>query len=315
MMKKSYVALAFYHLTDVQDPDVLVKKHKVFFENKDLTSRIYISKEGINGQMSAEESVALEYKHFLREDPRFKDVVFKEDRVAHNIFPRQTVKVKEQLVALDRPVDFTKAGVHLSPKEWRERLEKDDDFILIDVRNDYESEIGFFEGAEKPPCQNFRQFREYTEQLKQKVGEAKEILMYCTGGIRCEFYSAYMKENGFDKIFQLEGGVINYGHQEGAKHWKGKLFVFDDRMAVPISEEYCEPVACCRFCEAPCDTYYNCSNMDCNELFLACPDCIPQSKGCCQKSCLEGRVRPFDPSQGNKPFCRKHLIEALCQER
>lgn len=303
-----YVVLAFYHLTEIADPDALVRQHKLFFQNKDMSSRIYISKEGINGQMSAEKSVANEYKDFLRSDPRFQDVVFKEDLVEKNVFPRQTVKRRDQLVALDQKVDFTNAGIHLSPKEWKERLEKDEDFILIDVRNDYESKIGYFEGAEKPPCQNFRQFREYTDSLKERAGN-KEILMYCTGGIRCEFYSAYMKTKGFDKIYQLDGGVINYGHKEGSKHWKGKLFVFDDRMAIPISEEKCEPVAFCQFCHVPCDTYYNCSNMDCNELFLACPDCIVQVKGCCQTSCLEGRVRPFDPAKGNKPFCRKHLIE------
>lgn len=311
----SYVVLAFYHLVEIDDPDALVIKHKSFFKNRDSSCRIYISHEGINGQMSAEKNMALEYQDFLKKDPRFEKVVFKEELAERNVFPRQVVKKRKQLVALDCKVDLAKTGTHLSPKEWKERLEKDKNFVLIDVRNDYESLIGYFEGAEKPPCQNFREFREYTEKLQQRVGSDKEILMYCTGGIRCEFYSAYMKEKGFDKIFQLEGGVINYGHKEGSKHWKGKLFVFDDRMAVSISKEASETIAFCRFCKLATDTYYNCSNMDCNELFLACPDCITQLKGCCQESCLEGRVRPFDATRGNKPFCRKHLIEAFCQEQ
>ena len=115
---------------------------------------------------------------------------------------------------------------------------KDENTLLLDVRNDYESAIGHFEGAERPPIKTFREFPDYAEALaKQKNPQKTKVMMYCTGGIRCEVYSALLKEKGFEEVYQLHGGVINYGHKMGNKHWKGKLFVFDDRLSVPISED------------------------------------------------------------------------------
>ena len=134
--------------------------------------------------------------------------------------------------------------------------------------------------------------------------------MYCTGGIRCELYSALLKKEGFENVYQLDGGVIAYGQQEGNRHWKGKLFVFDERLAIPIDEQKASPIAHCAFCKVSCDTYYNCANMDCNDLFIACSSCIEERKGACSDECYSApRLRPFDARLGNKPFCRKHLIE------
>ena len=118
-------------------------------------------------------------------------------------------------------------------------------------------------------------------------------MMYCTGGIRCELYSAIMKKEGFENVYQLHGGVINTVLQEGSDHWKGKLFVFDDRLTVPIGENG-EPIAHCTQCQAPCDVYYNCANMDCNKLFICCLSCLKTHQGCCSASCKDtGRVRPY----------------------
>ena len=114
-----------------------------------------------------------------------------------------------------------------------------------------------------------------------------------------------MKEEGFKNVYQLEGGIINYGLKQGSKHWKGKLFVFDDRLVVPISEDNKEVISRCMFCNALCESYYNCANMDCNELFIACPSCAEEHHGCCSNTCYEeGRVRPFEPSKHPKPFRR-----------
>ena len=128
-------------------------------------------------------------------------------------------------------------------------------------------------------------------------------MMYCTGGIRCELYSALLKDEGFETVYQLKGGVIQYGLQEGKQHWRGKLFVFDDRMVVPISGDNDEVISKCRFCDEKSDTYYNCANMDCNELFIACPKCVSARKACCSENCLEhGRVRAFHSDARPKPF-------------
>lgn len=128
-------------------------------------------------------------------------------------------------------------------------------------------------------------------------------MMYCTGGIRCELFSAILKADGFEKIYQLDGGVINYGHKQGSDHWKGKLFVFDDRMVAPISEEQAPIVGTCHHCEVDNEAYYNCANMDCNELFLCCQECLKKFAGCCQESCMNAeRVRPYHHQDAHKPF-------------
>src|SRR5262249_4140996 len=151
-------------------------------------------------------------------------------------FPRAIVKYRKNLVAHDQPVDLAKRGTHVSPKKWKEMLQEKDKYLLLDIRNDYEWKLGRFEGASLPPCETFRDFEVYADKLKEEE-EKKPVMMYCTGGIRCELYSSILMKKGFSQVYQLDGGIINYGLKEGADHWLGKLFVFDDRLSVPISEE------------------------------------------------------------------------------
>lgn len=209
---------------------------------------------------------------------------------------------------------MSKTGEHVSPKQWKEMIEKKDGHILLDVRNDYEWKIGHFEGAELPPCETFRDFKEYADGLREKVDPTKTpVMMYCTGGIRCELYSSILKERGFDKVYQLDGGVINYGLKEGSDHWLGKLFVFDDRLAVPISKKEVPVIGKCQFCQKPNDTYLNCANMDCNNLFLCCKDCMQEYKGCCKEECKNAeRVRPYQEHSAHKPFRKKHNYTCSC---
>lgn len=301
----SYEVLAYYIFTSIENPREEVLKHHAFLKDKDIRCRVYISEQGINGQMSASLEDSLLYQNWLHKDPRFAGVVFKVHTYPEHVFPRTTVKYRKQLVALDEPVDLSLAGDHVSPQQWKEMIEeKDPHTVLIDVRNDYEWEIGHFEGSELPKLEQFREFPEYTRALKTQVDPKNtRVLMCCTGGIRCELYSALMKQEGFEKVYQLDGGIINYGLSEGGKHWKGKLFVFDDRLAVPISEEETEVISHCRHCQAPSDVYYNCANMDCNELFLSCKSCAEKFQGCCCEECVSApRVRAFQNEERPKPF-------------
>ncbi len=306
-----YYVLAYYIFTPIEDPHVEVAKHQEFVNTHDITCRVYISEEGINGQMSASLDAAEAYMQWLKSDPRFSEVVFKIHTYPEHVFPRATVKYRQQIVAMDEKVDFSKVGQHVSPEEWKRMLQnRDENTILIDVRNDYEWEIGHFEGAELPKLDTFRKFPDYARQLKQERDPAKtKVMMYCTGGIRCELYSALMKKEGFEQVFQLDGGVINYGLKEGSELWQGKLFVFDDRLAVSIDGQDVEPISACRHCHKPSDTYHNCANMDCNELFLCCPECAEKFLGCCSVECESApRLRPFVKADKPKPFRRKHLI-------
>jgi UPF0176 protein len=306
-MEKPYLVLAYYTFTTISNPHEEVRLHKEFFEGKDATSRIYISEEGINGQMSAAKEVAHEYISWMKSRSPFENLHFKLHQWHEQAFPRLTIKYRKQLVAIDTKVDITNQGTHVSPKEWKELLEREQRPLLLDVRNDYEWKVGRFEGAVTPNCNTFREFREYADNLKATCDPKKTpVMMYCTGGIRCEVYSSLLKEKGFDEVYQLNGGVINYGLQEGSNHWEGKLYVFDDRMVVPISDQECPKIGSCHFCNTTIENYYNCANMDCNELFLCCPSCLKEHQGCCGKECSQApRLRSYHEQTPHKPFRRK----------
>ncbi|MDF2550247.1 MAG: hypothetical protein K0S07_1314 [Chlamydiales bacterium] len=294
--------LAYYAFTPVNDPAQFVKDHHAFFKGREATGRLYISEEGINGQMSATSQDALAYMEWLTSHESFATLSFKVHGSSEQVFPRMTVKYRKQLVALDCPTDLQRRGNYLSPQEWRATLESDEDYILLDVRNDYEWQIGHFKQSTLPPCSTFREFIQFAGELKEKVdASSKKVLMCCTGGIRCEVFSSHLKEIGFENVHQLEGGIIKYGLEEKGKHWLGKLFVFDDRLAISVNPQDSQVIGCCRHCNQPNETYYNCANMDCNALFLCCPECLAKEKGCCSSSCQDQpRVRPVPES--SKPF-------------
>jgi UPF0176 protein len=301
---QDYCVLAFYHIGKLENPHELVALHKAFIADKDIACRVYISEMGLNGQLSAHKEAATLYVEWIKSHACFEKMPIKIHYWHEHVFPKKVTKYRKQLVALDNAWDYSKTGTLLSPQQWKQMLEQSDEYILIDVRNDYEWEVGHFAGALLPKCRSFREFNEYADKLKEQYqGKKPKVMMYCTGGIRCELYSCVMKEKGFDEVYHLEGGVINYGLQEGSSHWKGKLFVFDDRMAVPISEEKTEIVGKCHQCTSPSEEYYNCANMDCNKLMLCCQECLHKMQGCCSEKCMEApRVRPFAQQNPHKPF-------------
>ncbi|WP_213318842.1 rhodanese-related sulfurtransferase [Chlamydiifrater volucris] len=309
-MKKDYYALAYYLFTKVEDPHLEVALHKELFRGMDVSCRIYISEEGINGQFSGFLPDAEAYMAWLKKRPAFSSVKFKIHHIRENIFPRVTVKYRKELVALGCRVDVSKGGGHVSPGEWKEMLD-DPKFLILDVRNNYETKIGHFENAVLPDISTFREFPDYADKLSKEYDPATTpVMMYCTGGIRCELYSSLLKDRGFKEVYQLDGGVIAYGNQIGDDKWRGKLFVFDDRLAIPIDEKAPprDPIVQCSSCGKLSDLYYNCANADCNTLFLSCPDCVRTSRGCCSEQCRNSpRVRSFDENRGNKPFRRAHL--------
>lgn len=312
-----YFVLAYYYFTSIEDPKQEVALHKEFFKNRDISSRIYISEQGINGQMSGKREDAEAYMRWMHSRPPYDQIYFKIHTHHENVFPRKTVKYRP-LVALDEEVDLAYGGEHLSPAEWKTRMEAGEVPLILDVRNEYEWKVGRFEGAECPPCQTFREFKQYTVDLKEKIDpKTTPVMMYCTGGIRCELYSAVLRKGGFEKVYQLDGGVINYGQKQGNDHWLGKLYVFDDRMTVPICDEPAPVIGECEFCVTPTESYYNCANMECNHLYLCCAECLHQHAGCCCTECMSApKVRPYHQQDAHKPF-RKwyHYFEPLTKPK
>lgn len=304
----NYFVLAFYQFSSIADPQAEIKRQKEYLATKDAKSRIYISEEGINGQMSLSKEDAVKYIDWMHSRDEFAKVSFKLHEWHEHAFPRLIIKYRKQIVALDRKVDLTNMGQHISAADFRKTLEGQEPYTLLDVRNDYEWAVGHFEGARLPACENFREFTAWADELKKEVDPKKEkVMMYCTGGIRCELYSSLLKESGFENVFQLDGGIIQYGLSEGSAHWKGKLFVFDDRLTVPISEEETEVIGKCHFCSTSNDSYYNCANIDCNTLYLCCKTCLVDYNGCCCTTCKSApRLRPYEAQNPHKPFRKKH---------
>jgi UPF0176 protein len=313
-MNQSHLVLAFYHITPVDCPETEVKIQHAFCKDHDLMGRVYIADHGINGQMSATPKAAKAYMEWLKSRTPFEDVTFKLHDWHEHCFPRMTIKTRPKLVAIDSPIDWSTRGKHISPQEWRDLMESEERPPLIDVRNDYEWDVGHFEGSERPPCQTFRHFENWADDLKERHDPQKPLMMCCTGGIRCELFSSMLIKRGFEKVYQLDGGIINYGLQEGNKHFEGKLFVFDDRLVVPISDEPTNTISTCIFCEKKADHYINCANMDCNELFISCPTCLDAHQGCCCTNCISApRVRPHQPNTRHKPFRKKHLAPPMAK--
>ena len=256
----------------------------------DCFGRIYVAREGINAQMSVPEHHFEEFIKTLGKYEILKNIPIKyavED--TGKSFYKLTIKVRPKLVADgldDHTYDVTNVGKHLSGEEFHELAGKEDS-VIVDMRNFYESEIGRFEGSICPQADTFREELEIVTGLLEDKKD-KKILLYCTGGIRCEKASAYLKHQGFSDVNQLHGGILEYARYIKAANLKpkfiGKNFVFDERLGESINGQI---ISRCHQCGKPCDTHTNCANNSCHLLFIQCPECAEKHKGCCTPECTE----------------------------
>ncbi|MEX0994297.1 MAG: rhodanese-related sulfurtransferase [Balneolaceae bacterium] len=298
-----YEVILYYNFTHIEDPEKFCLEHKKMMKRLGLKGRVYISGEGINGTLGGQPEQINQYKTSLRKIDGFKDTDFKTDRSETVPFAKLVCKVRDEIVSIhvDGLDPEEGGGRYMEPSEWREWMESDKDFVLIDVRNDYESRIGHFEGAMTPGVHTFYEFPEWLEQAD--IPKDKKVLMYCTGGIRCEKFSVLMKKKGWEDVNQLHGGILRYAEEEGGKHFKGKCFVFDDRLVVPVNKDNLEPIARCEITGKPSDSYINCANMACNKLFVCSEEGAERMEGCCSEECRQSEYkRPFDPDNAFKPF-------------
>ena len=289
---ESRTTISFYKYHHIDNPILFRDELFLLLDAIGTKGRIYVAREGINGQISIPtQNVAL-FRETLYGIAFLKGIrlnIAVDDN--GKSFFKLTIKVRPKIVAdgLDdssfNPAD---TGVHLTAEDFN-RLTDDPNTILIDMRNHYESEVGYFEGAIRPDVETFREELQIAEDLlKDSKNEHKNLVMYCTGGIRCEKASAWMKHQGFKNVFQLNGGIIQYAKQvkeKGLKNkFKGVNFVFDERLGERISDEI---VAKCHQCGKPCDTHKNCTNDACHLLFIQCEDCAVQYNSCCSPKCAD----------------------------
>ena len=285
------LTLSFYQYAHIGNPQLFRDYLFLHWNALDVLGRIYVAHEGINAQLSVPALQFDAFKTFL-DSITFLQGVRLNIAVEQDLksFLKLTIKVREKIVAdglNDNSFDVTDKGVHLNAADFN-RLLEDPNTICVDMRNHYESEIGHFEGAITPDVDTFRESLPLIEADLSDHKNNKNLLMYCTGGIRCEKASAYFKHKGFEKVYQLEGGIIEYTrqvrHQGLDNKFKGKNFVFDERRGERISEDI---IAQCHQCGAPCDTHVNCANEACHLLFIQCESCQAKTQTCCSQACQE----------------------------
>ena len=291
------VTVSFYQYAHIGNPSVFRDHFFQLLDNIEVLGRIYVSYEGVNAQISVLENRwgafvnALESIEFLK-GIRLNKAIEDDGKS----FIKLTIKVRQKIVAdglNDESFDVTNKGVHLTAEGFNEITDRENT-VLIDMRNHYESEVGHFKNAITPDVETFKESLPIIEDmLKDKKDQ--NIVMYCTGGIRCEKASAYFKHKGFENVYQLEGGIIEYTRQaekQGLENkFIGKNFVFDDRLGERISEDV---IAKCHQCGAPCDVHTNCANDACHILFIQCDSCKAKYESCCSVKCRDFKRLPAE---------------------
>lgn len=289
------VTLSFYKYVPIDEPKVLRDHFFMSWSALNCFGRIYIAHEGINAQMSVPKMHWDEFLNGLYSDKRFKDVPFKIAVDGNGkSFYKLTIKVKDKVVAdgiSDPGFNPSDTGTYLDAQGFNAAIE-DPNTIVVDMRNHYESEVGRFDKAFCPDADTFREeLPLVVDHLKGK--EDKKVIMYCTGGIRCEKASAYLKHKGFKDVNHLKGGIIQYAKEvkeQGLESkFRGVNFVFDERIGERITADV---LSNCHQCGKPCDTHVNCKNDDCHLLFIQCDECANKMQGCCTPKCMEIAALP-----------------------
>lgn len=292
---ESRITVSFYKYHLISEPALFRDDLYRIWQKLGVLGRTYVAREGINAQISVPKERFEEFRQTLYAIP-FLDQVRLNLAVDDNgkSFFKLKILVRHKIVAdgIDDPTfDVTQCGQHVDAAEFN-RLAEDPNTLVVDMRNHYESEVGHFRNAVCPDVDTFREELQVAEDL-MKGQESKNILMYCTGGIRCEKASAWMRHKGFQNVFQLNGGIIQYTRQvreQGLENkFIGKNFVFDERLGERITDDI---VSVCHQCGAPCDDHTNCKNDGCHLLFIQCASCREKYNGCCSDACQEITALP-----------------------
>jgi UPF0176 protein len=289
---EKYQVLLYYNYVEMEDPEGFAKEHLQFCKDLDLKGRILVANEGINGTVSGTVEATNKYMEAMHNDPRFKDMPFKIDESDGHAFKKMHVRPRPELVTLRLEDDINPhevTGKYLSPKEFYEAMQNEDT-VILDARNTYEFDLGHFRGAIRPDVETFRDLPNWVRDNKDKL-EGKKVLTYCTGGIRCEKFSGWLVREGFEDVGQLHGGIATYGKDPEVRGelWDGQLYVFDERIAVPVNQQEHVVVGKDYFDGTPCERYVNCADPDCNEQIL----CSEENEHKYMRSCShECRVSP-----------------------
>lgn len=271
METEKYQVLLYYNYVHIEDPETFANDHLKFCKETGLKGRILVAEEGINGTVSGTMEQTQKYMDMMHADERFKDMVFKIDLHDGHAFKKMHVRPRKELVTLRLEDDINPhelTGKYLNPEEFHKALQ-DEDVIVLDARNDYEYDLGHFRGAIRPEIETFRELPDWVRDNREMF-EGKKILTYCTGGIRCEKFSGWLVREGFEDVAQLHGGIAMYGKHPEVQGdlWDGRMYVFDERISVPINQKEHVIIGKDYFDGEPCERYANCANPECNRQML-----------------------------------------------
>lgn len=294
--------LLYYKYVSIPHPKQIQKWLTALCKKLELTGRIIIAHEGINGTVGGATAAIKAFKKEFLSHPLFVDTDVKESQGSADDFPRLSIKVRTEVVSLgvDPEALTTKnTGIHLSPDQTHEIIEHKKDLVILDARNNYESRIGKFKGAITPDIRSFHDFPKYIDQNLEQF-KNKEVLMYCTGGVRCERATAYLAEKNISKnIYQVDGGICRYVEKYPDGFFRGKNYVFDARVAVTANDDILTE---CDLCQEPCADYTNCINTLCNKQFIACASCRDTYEYTCSSKChllVKNKKVPTRPDRIN----------------
>ena len=283
-MTATYPVILFYKYVAIGDAETFADGQRELCRALGLKGRILIASEGINGTLAGPTEAVNRYIEALKADVRFSDVEIKVSAGDIDTFPKLVVKVRAEIVTLNAGSIAPDKDNQLSPAEWKRMLEENPDALALDIRNRFESDAGRFANAVVCDIEHFRELPQYVDRLESL--KEKTVLMYCTGGIRCEKASALFRSKGFKNVFQLHGGIAAYQEQFGNEHWQGECFVFDQRMTVRVEEGLVQVGRCAHTGRAT-SRFVNCLHDPCHKLFILsteaeaenrnhklCPECL-----------------------------------------
>ncbi len=285
-----YKIILFYKYTLIADPEHFASRHRCKATDLGMKGRLIVATEGINGTFEGTETAIATYTQFLKTESNCADINIKESKGTGNAFPKLSVKVRKEIVAsyLDDLVDPTvDTGAHLPPEELDTWYKEGKDFVVLDMRNDYEYASGHFKNSVPSGMKNFRDLPKVLPNLSHL--KEKEIVTVCTGGVRCEKASAYLKQNGFKKVYQLHNGMHSYLEKYPNHNFEGALYVFDGRVTIHLSTDSNHSIiGTCLLCGNSTEQYVNCANNNCRLHFLCCENCLNEKKGTfCSDTCRE----------------------------
>lgn len=276
--------MLFYKYTDIEDPKAETERQRAVLSVLGIKGRFIVANEGINGTGEGTAENIQKYIDWMNSQKMYKRIHWKLSQGTGNAFPKLSVKARKEIVSLHLADDLNPnqiTGTHLKPEELHNWFNEGKEFYIVDMRNDYELKSGKFENTIFPGLRNFRDLNQNIEKIKNL--KDKTVLTVCTGGIRCEKASGFLKREGFNKVYQLDGGIVSYMSKYPGQNYKGSLYVFDGRETIHFDGGNHEIIGVCDFCENKTENYSNCANKSCNLKLLVCNRCATESLKFCEE--------------------------------